>query len=131
MRTIMETANHPAVGVTWNSNTSDVLYGSVAEYFQLLRPWIRSCHINELHSGYPYRELFRLLREMGYRSRHPGGDCRHARRGHRRTPDALLQSALDRTLRRPGVLTTTAEFPRLPLPSCLVTHGRQRRRQRR
>jgi hypothetical protein len=38
----------------------------VAEYFKLLRPWIKSVHINELHSGYPYRELFRLLRETGY-----------------------------------------------------------------
>jgi sugar phosphate isomerase/epimerase len=66
MRTIMEHAGHPRVGVTWNSNPTDVRNGSVAEYFKLLRPWIKSCHINELHSGYPYRELFRLLRETGY-----------------------------------------------------------------
>jgi sugar phosphate isomerase/epimerase len=66
IRTMMETANHPRVGVTWNSNSSDVVNGSVAEYFQLLRPWIKSCHINELHSGYPYRELFRLMRQTGY-----------------------------------------------------------------
>jgi hypothetical protein len=66
MRTIMEHAGHPRVGVTWNSNDTDVRNGSVAEYFKLLRPWIKSCHINELHSGYPYRELFRLLRETGY-----------------------------------------------------------------
>jgi len=66
MRTMMEHANHPRVGVTWNSNATDVRNGSVSEYFKLLRPWIKSCHINELHSGYPYRELFRLLRETGY-----------------------------------------------------------------
>lgn len=66
MKTIMEAANHPRVGITWNSNPTDVRNGSVAEYFKLLRPWIKSCHINELHSGYPYRELFRLLRETGY-----------------------------------------------------------------
>jgi sugar phosphate isomerase/epimerase len=66
MRTIMERSNHPRVGVTWNSNATDVRNRSVAEYFELLRPWIKSCHINELHSGYPYRELFRLLRETGY-----------------------------------------------------------------
>ncbi len=66
MRTIMEAANHRQVGVTWNSNATDVVKGSVAQYFKLLRPWIKSCHINELHSGYPYRELFRLLRETGY-----------------------------------------------------------------
>jgi sugar phosphate isomerase/epimerase len=66
MRTIMEACNHPRVGVTWNSNATDVVKGSVSESFKLLRPWIKSCHINELHSGYPYRELFRLLRETGY-----------------------------------------------------------------
>jgi sugar phosphate isomerase/epimerase len=66
MRTIMQQADHPRVGVTWNSNPTDVVSGSVAEYFQMLRPWIKSCHINELHSGYPYRELFRLLREANY-----------------------------------------------------------------
>jgi sugar phosphate isomerase/epimerase len=64
--TMMRQADHPRVGVTWNSNPTDVVNGSVAEYFRLLRPWIKSCHINELHSGYPYRELFRLLREANY-----------------------------------------------------------------
>jgi sugar phosphate isomerase/epimerase len=66
VRTIMEHCKHPRVGVTWNSNATDVRNGSVSEYFKLLQPWIKSCHINELHSGYPYRELFRLLRESGY-----------------------------------------------------------------
>lgn len=66
MKTIMETCGHSNVGITWNSNAGDVKNGSVAEYFALLRPWLRSAHINELHSGYPYRELFRLMRETGY-----------------------------------------------------------------
>jgi sugar phosphate isomerase/epimerase len=64
--TIMRQCGHPSVGLTWNSNPTDVANGSVADAFRLLRPWIKSCHINELHSGYPYRELFRLLRETGY-----------------------------------------------------------------
>jgi sugar phosphate isomerase/epimerase len=66
VKTIMEHCGHPQVGLTWNSNSTDVKNRSVAEYFAMLRPWIRSCHINELVSGYPYRELFRLLRESGY-----------------------------------------------------------------
>jgi sugar phosphate isomerase/epimerase len=70
MKTIMEHCRHPKVGLTWNSNTSDIKDGSVAEYFDLLWPWIRSCHINELYKDaagvYPYRELFRLFRERGY-----------------------------------------------------------------
>jgi sugar phosphate isomerase/epimerase len=65
-RTIMQRCAHKCVGITWNSNPQDVKDGSVAPYFESLRPWIRSCHINELHSGYPYRELFRLLRNMKY-----------------------------------------------------------------
>jgi sugar phosphate isomerase/epimerase len=66
MRRIMDVADHPAVGVTWNSNASDVKHGSVKEYFELLRPNIRSCHINELTSKYPWRELFSLLDATGY-----------------------------------------------------------------
>ncbi len=34
--------------------------------FNLLRPWLKSCHINELVNGYPYRELFSLMKKSGY-----------------------------------------------------------------
>jgi sugar phosphate isomerase/epimerase len=63
---IMKAAAHPNVGLCWNSNPTDVADGSVRAAFDLLRPWIKSCHINELTSGYPYRELFALLRKSGY-----------------------------------------------------------------
>ena len=64
---IMEEADHPHVGVCWNSNPADVVDGSVRQYFQLLRPWLMSVHINNLwDEAYPYRELFALLRDSGY-----------------------------------------------------------------
>jgi sugar phosphate isomerase/epimerase len=70
VKTIMEQCGHPKVGVTWNSNATDLKDGSVAEGFRLLKPWLLSCHINDLYKdaqgAYPYRELFRLLRESGY-----------------------------------------------------------------
>jgi sugar phosphate isomerase/epimerase len=70
MKTIMDACGHKSVGVTWNSNPPDVVNKSVAESFALLKPWIKSCHINELENdakgAYPYRELFKLLRETGY-----------------------------------------------------------------
>lgn len=91
IRRIMDVANHPAVGICWNSNDTDVVNGSVKEYFELLRPWLRNCHINELWRSpspwgaiagqppdkvnqgfpdyarpYPYRELFGLMRAAGY-----------------------------------------------------------------
>ncbi|HJZ90480.1 MAG TPA: TIM barrel protein [Gemmataceae bacterium] len=70
MKTIMEHCGHKSVGLTWNSNATDVKDGSVKAAFDLLKPWIKSCHINEIYKdasgAYPYRELFRLLREAGY-----------------------------------------------------------------
>lgn len=67
IRAIMQACDHASVGITWNSNPTDVRDGSVAESFAMLRQWIKSCHINELYRPtYPYRELFRLLREDGY-----------------------------------------------------------------
>jgi sugar phosphate isomerase/epimerase len=69
-KTIMEHCGHDKVGLTWNSNATDIKDGSVAEAFRLLRPWVRSCHINEIYKDatktYPYRELFRLFRESDY-----------------------------------------------------------------
>lgn len=70
MKTIMDACAHPSVGVTWNSNATDVEKGSVASSFELLKPYIKSCHINDLENDekgkYPYRELFKLFRTMGY-----------------------------------------------------------------
>jgi len=87
---ILSVANHPAVGACWNSNDTDVVDGSVKPSFDLLKPWIRSCHINELwrtlspwgsdmaipttakpgfpewEKPYPWRELFTLLRGNGF-----------------------------------------------------------------
>jgi sugar phosphate isomerase/epimerase len=63
---IMNAAHHQNVGLCWNSNPTDVVKGSVKESFDLLRPWIRNCHINELTSSYPWRELFTLLRKSNY-----------------------------------------------------------------
>ncbi len=62
----MDHCGHPNVGVTWNSNATDVVDGSVKQSFDLLRPFIRCCHITELWSNYPYRELFSLLNDTGY-----------------------------------------------------------------
>jgi hydroxypyruvate isomerase len=66
MRRIMDACSHPSVGVTWNSNDTDVVDGSVAKSFALLRPDIRCCLITDLRSAYPYRELFSLLARSGF-----------------------------------------------------------------
>jgi sugar phosphate isomerase/epimerase len=91
IRRILDVCKHPAVGICWNSNDTDEVNGSVKGYFELLKPWLRNCHINELWRSpspwgtaagippekvnpgfpdyskpYPYRELFTLFRVAGY-----------------------------------------------------------------
>ena len=82
---IVKAAAHRNVGVCWNSNDTDVMNGSVKASFELLKPWIKSVHINELaDTRYPWRELFTLLREARYdrytfaevaEIRSPNGSC--------------------------------------------------------
>jgi sugar phosphate isomerase/epimerase len=67
IQAIMEVANHPQVGVCWNSNREDVVDGSVKANFERVRKWVRHAHINELwREDYPWRELFGLLRDANY-----------------------------------------------------------------
>ena len=64
---ILSVASHPMVGACWNSNPTDVENGSVQKSFELLKPWIRSCHINNLDDkAYPWHELFALLRAIHF-----------------------------------------------------------------
>lgn len=64
---IMRATKHQNVGLCWNSNPTDVVNGSVKQSFDLLKPWIKSAHINELaNPSYPWRELFTLLRQANW-----------------------------------------------------------------
>ena len=65
MRAIMEACGHPNVGVCWNSNPTDIENGSIRKSFDLLKDYIRNVHMRELME-YPSRELFGLLRSIGY-----------------------------------------------------------------
>jgi sugar phosphate isomerase/epimerase len=67
IRKILDVCAHPSVGACWNSNDGDIKDGSVKEYFELLKPNIKSCHINELwRPDYPWREFLGLLKKSGY-----------------------------------------------------------------
>lgn len=66
MKKMMDYCGHPSVGITWNCNEADLKDGQVQPYFNLLKSHIRNVHINNLTSGYPYREFFTLLRQIGY-----------------------------------------------------------------
>jgi sugar phosphate isomerase/epimerase len=66
VKTIVDHAAHPLVGVTWNSNDTDLKDGSIAESFRLLAPHIRNVHMRDLYVNYPFGELFTLLKSIGY-----------------------------------------------------------------
>jgi hypothetical protein len=66
IRAILDHCGHPSVGACWNSNMTDLKDGRVQPYFDLLKGDLRSCHITELWSDYPWRDLFSGLREIGY-----------------------------------------------------------------
>lgn len=63
---IMRATRHDSVGLCWNSNPTDVVNGSVQKSWDLLRPWVKNAHINELSNDYPWRELFTLMNQSGY-----------------------------------------------------------------
>jgi hydroxypyruvate isomerase len=93
----MKATDHASVGLCWNSNPTDIVQGSVRQYFELLRPWIRNVHINELADDrYPWRELFTLLRESGY-DRYTLCECQESKE-----PERFLRwySALWREMNR-------------------------------
>ncbi|MCK5803668.1 MAG: sugar phosphate isomerase/epimerase [Lentisphaeria bacterium] len=67
MASIFDTANHPNVKACWNSNPGEVDEdGALKPNFDLLADRIGLVHINRFHSGYPYAELFSLLKATGY-----------------------------------------------------------------
>jgi len=63
---IMRSTRHDMVGLCWNSNPTDLVNGSVRKSWDLLRPWVKNAHINELSNDYPWRELFTLMQKSGY-----------------------------------------------------------------
>ncbi len=69
MRRIVDVADHPNARLTWNCNGGETdASGSIGASFALLQHKIGCVHIHELWpaSVYPYAELFRLLRGIGF-----------------------------------------------------------------
>lgn len=63
---MMEHCGHPSVGLTWNCNDSDLKDGDVVPYFNLLKDHIRNVHMRDLTVDYPFKQVFSLLRGIGY-----------------------------------------------------------------
>lgn len=67
IRKIIDTAAHPAVGVCWNSNQTDLAGAGFDANFDLVRDRINAVHMRDLFlAEYPWARLLRRLKAMGY-----------------------------------------------------------------
>lgn len=67
IRTILDTANHPAVGACWNSNQTDLDDDGFGPNFELLKNRIFSVHMRDLYlEEYPFRDLLTRLVTSGF-----------------------------------------------------------------
>jgi sugar phosphate isomerase/epimerase len=67
MKAIMDAAQHPLVGVCWNSNPTDLEGEGFNHNFDLVKDRIMLVHMRDLHlEDYPFRHLLKRLAETGY-----------------------------------------------------------------
>lgn len=67
IRKIMDAADHPNVGVCWNSNQSDLEGAGFDSNFDLVKHKIFSVHMRDLYlDEYPFRRLLQRLNEVGF-----------------------------------------------------------------
>lgn len=67
IRKIMDVANHPQVGVCWNSNDTDLAGDGFEKNFDLVKDRIKLVHLRDLYlDTYPFRRLFQRLNELEY-----------------------------------------------------------------
>jgi sugar phosphate isomerase/epimerase len=64
---ILDFANHPQVGVCWNSNPSDLQDDGFDANFDLVKDKIFTCHMRDLCiEDYPFRRLLTRLNEINF-----------------------------------------------------------------
>jgi sugar phosphate isomerase/epimerase len=68
IKTIMDVADHPSVGVCWNSNQSDLEGDGFDRNFDRVKAKIFSVHLRDLYlDEYPFHRLFTRLVASGFR----------------------------------------------------------------
>jgi sugar phosphate isomerase/epimerase len=67
IKRMMDLANHPNVGVCWNSNPTDLDGQGFDFNFDLVKDKLFTVHLRDLYlEDYPFRGLFKRLNEIGY-----------------------------------------------------------------
>jgi sugar phosphate isomerase/epimerase len=67
IKTIMDVANHPNVGVCWNSNPTDLDGQGFDHNLSLVKNRIFTVHMRDLYlEDYPFRKLLAALNQSGF-----------------------------------------------------------------
>lgn len=67
IKKIIDVADHPNVGVCWNSNQTDLEGQGFDHNFNLVKDKINEVHMRDLYlEEYPFRKLLTRLNEIGY-----------------------------------------------------------------
>lgn len=67
IKRIMDVANHPQVGVCWNSNPTDLDGDGLDHNFDLVKDKLMLVHLRDLYlEDYPFRRLFTKLTDSGF-----------------------------------------------------------------
>ena len=67
IKRIMDVANHPSVGVCWNSNPTDLDGDGFDRNLDLVKDRIMAVHLRDLYlADYPFRRLFARLNQIGF-----------------------------------------------------------------
>ncbi len=63
----VEIADHDSIGIVYNCDSRETRWGPVGEFLYPVAPYLRHIHLHNLEDPtYPYGELFRILKNMGY-----------------------------------------------------------------
>ena len=63
----VQIADHPSIGVVYNCDPRETRWGPIRTFIDPVAPYLRHIHLHDLESSkYPYADLFRILRDLGY-----------------------------------------------------------------
>jgi sugar phosphate isomerase/epimerase len=63
----VEIADHPRIGIVYNCDPRETRWGPIATFLDPVAPYLRHVHMHNIEAdNYPYPELFRILRNLGY-----------------------------------------------------------------
>lgn len=66
VKKMVDYSGSPYVYVNWNSDPNDAKGPGLEANFNSVKDRIRNVHMHDLSDDYPYRKVFRLLRQSGY-----------------------------------------------------------------